>query len=42
MGFRRAIVPANTPDGVEGITLTRVATVSQALAAVGLSGTSTD
>ena len=39
MGFRRAVVPANTPDGVEGIALTRVATVSQALAAVGLSGT---
>ena len=39
MGFRRAIVPANTPDGVEGISLTRVATVAQALAAVGLSGT---
>jgi DNA repair protein RadA/Sms len=42
MGFRRAIVPANTPDGVEGITLTRVATVAQALAAVGLSGTGTN
>jgi DNA repair protein RadA/Sms len=39
MGFRRAVVPANTPDGVDGIALTRVATVSQALAAVGLSGT---
>ncbi|MBI4934816.1 MAG: DNA repair protein RadA [Actinobacteria bacterium] len=40
MGFRRAIVPANTPDGVEGISLMRVATVAEALAAVGLSGTS--
>jgi DNA repair protein RadA/Sms len=39
MGFRRAVVPANTPDGVEGISLTRVATVAQALAAVGLTGT---
>jgi DNA repair protein RadA/Sms len=39
MGFRRAVVPANTPDGVDGITLTRVATVAQALAAVGLAGT---
>ncbi len=38
MGFTRAIVPANSPNGVEGIALTRVATVAEALAAVGLSG----
>jgi DNA repair protein RadA/Sms len=38
MGFSRAIVPTNTPDGVEGISVTRVGTVTEALAAVGLSG----
>jgi DNA repair protein RadA/Sms len=38
MGFSRAIVPTNTPDGVEGISITRVGTVTEALAAVGLSG----
>lgn len=36
MGFRRAIVPAHSPNGVDGISLTRVATVNEALAAVGL------
>jgi DNA repair protein RadA/Sms len=40
MGFRRAVVPANTPDDTPGITLVRVSTVAEALAAVGLSGTS--
>ena len=38
MGFTRAIVPANSPNGVDGIALTRVATVNEALVAAGLSG----
>ena len=38
MGFTRAIVPANSPNGVAGISLTRVSTVNEALVAVGLSG----
>jgi DNA repair protein RadA/Sms len=38
MGFTRAIVPANSANGVEGIALTRVATVNEALLAVGLAG----
>ncbi len=38
MGFTRAIVPANSANGVEGISLTRVATVNEALLAVGLAG----
>ena len=36
MGFTRAIVPANSANGVEGITLTRVATINEALLAVGI------
>ena len=36
MGFTRAIVPASSANGVEGISLTRVATVNEALLAVGL------
>ena len=38
MGFTRAIVPANSPHGAEVISLTRVATVNEALVAAGLSG----
>jgi DNA repair protein RadA/Sms len=38
LGFARAIVPLNSPNGVEGITLTRVATVGEALAAAGALG----
>ena len=38
MGFTRAIVPANSPNGVDGISLTRVSTVNEALVAAGLSG----
>ena len=40
MGFTRAIVPANSANGVDGISLTRVATVNEALFAVGLAGAS--
>ncbi len=36
LGFSRAIVPANSANGVEGIALIRVSTVSEALAAVGM------
>ena len=36
LGFRRAIVPANSPTGIDGMHLMRVATVSEALAAAGL------
>jgi DNA repair protein RadA/Sms len=36
LGFSRAIVPANSPNGVEGMSLLRVATVTEALAAAGL------
>lgn len=36
LGFRRAIVPANSPSGVEGMSLVRVATLAQALAAASL------
>jgi DNA repair protein RadA/Sms len=36
LGFTRAIVPANSANGVEGISLIRVSTVAEALAAVGL------
>lgn len=36
MGFRRAIVPANSPNGVEGISLLRAATLGEALAAAGV------
>jgi DNA repair protein RadA/Sms len=40
LGFRRAIVPANSPNGVEGMTLVRVATLTEALAAAGLNAPS--
>ena len=36
LGFRRAIVPANSPAGIDGMRLIRVATVTEALAAAGL------
>jgi DNA repair protein RadA/Sms len=36
LGFRRAIVPANSPSGVDGMQLLRVSTVTEALAAAGL------
>lgn len=36
MGFTRAIVPANSANGVGGIALTRVCTLNEALLAVGL------
>ena len=39
LGFRRAIVPAHTPNGVDGITQVRVATLAEALSAAGLTGT---
>jgi DNA repair protein RadA/Sms len=38
MGFRRAIVPANSPNGVDGISLLRAATLGEALAAAGVTG----
>ncbi len=37
LGFRRAIVPFHSPDGVEGITLVRVSTLSEAILAAGIS-----
>lgn len=36
LGFSRAIVPANSANGVDGISLIRVATLTEALLAVGL------
>src|SRR4051794_30147748 len=36
LGFSRAIVPANSANGVDGISLVRVATLSEALTAAGL------
>jgi len=33
LGFRRAIVPLNSPNGVEGISLIRAGTLAEALAA---------
>jgi DNA repair protein RadA/Sms len=36
LGFSRAIVPVNSANGVDGITLVRVATLNEALLAVGL------
>ncbi|MEX0846529.1 MAG: DNA repair protein RadA [Ilumatobacteraceae bacterium] len=36
LGFSRAIVPANSPDGVDGIAVRKVATLTEALAAAGL------
>ena len=38
MGFGRALVPTNSPNGVDGITLVRVGTIAEALAAVGIRG----
>ena len=38
LGFRRAVVPANSPDGNEGMRLHRVSTLSEALASAGLLG----
>ena len=35
---RRAIVPAHSPDGVEGMSVQRVATLTEALSAAGLTG----
>jgi DNA repair protein RadA/Sms len=40
LGFSRALVPKNSPNNVEGITLIRVGTVVEALAAVGVLGES--
>ena len=42
LGFSRAIVPANSANGVEGISLIRVSTVAEALAAVGLAAVGLD
>jgi len=41
MGFTRAIIPANSPPAPDGISVVRVGTVAEALAAVGLSGRAT-
>ena len=41
LGFTRAIVPANSANGVDGIKLVRVATLNEALVAVGLHGART-
>jgi DNA repair protein RadA/Sms len=38
LGFTRAIVPANSANGVAGISLVRAATLNEALLAVGLHG----
>ena len=38
LGFTRAIVPANSANGVDGISLVRAATLNEALLAVGLHG----
>jgi DNA repair protein RadA/Sms len=38
LGFTRAIVPVNSANGVDGISLVRVATLTEALVAVGLHG----
>jgi DNA repair protein RadA/Sms len=40
LGFRRAMVPSNSPNGVDGISLIRVATLNEALFAAGLQGAS--
>ena len=37
LGFHRAIVPANSPDGIESMSIVKVATLSEALTAAGLS-----
>ncbi len=34
LGFRRAVVPANSPDGPPGLRLSRVATLAEAVAAL--------
>jgi DNA repair protein RadA/Sms len=36
LGFTRAILPGNSPNGVEGIRLVRVSTLSEALVAAGM------
>jgi DNA repair protein RadA/Sms len=36
MGFRKAIVPASTPDGPAGVELIKVATIKQGAAMAGL------
>ena len=38
LGFRRAIIPANSPDGAEAMSVIKVATLSEALTAAGLNG----
>ncbi|HEY0520076.1 MAG TPA: magnesium chelatase domain-containing protein, partial [Ilumatobacteraceae bacterium] len=38
LGFSRAIVPANSANGVDGISLVRVATLAEALSVAGLEG----
>ncbi|MEP7203890.1 MAG: DNA repair protein RadA [Ilumatobacteraceae bacterium] len=38
LGFTRAIVPLNSANGVDGISLIRVSTLTEALVAVGLQG----
>jgi DNA repair protein RadA/Sms len=38
LGFSAAIVPANSPNGIDGIELVRVRTLSEAIAAAGLRG----
>ena len=40
LGFTRAIVPANSANGVDGISLIRVGTLNEALLAAGLRGAS--
>ena len=37
LGFHRAIVPANSPNGTEAMSVVKVSTLSEALAAAGLS-----
>ena len=41
LGFTKAIVPANSANGVDGIELVRVATLNEALVAVGFHGAHT-
>jgi DNA repair protein RadA/Sms len=38
LGFRRAVVPANTAEGPSGIAVSRVATLAEAVMAAGLGG----
>jgi DNA repair protein RadA/Sms len=42
LGFRRIVVPRSAPAGPEGVTLVRVDTVGDALAALGITGTGPD